>query len=215
MVQAYDVGHAINPTLVEGQIEGGAMMGLGPAAGAVDPHYLSIEGRGNEFGGDLMPGLPDFPETTSVIVENPSEPTARSAPRRSAMAKNAQGPVICSATHDAVGVWVPESRPCPECVPRALRAKAEGTMGACRGARRWSSTRTSAYGPWRTRPAFRDASAPERARPVPQLEPRPGDRVPPGRAPARIGGEQVRLCKATTSRQAGAVHWTSRLSRSW
>ena len=28
-VQVYDVGRAINPTLVEGQIEGGAMMGLG------------------------------------------------------------------------------------------------------------------------------------------------------------------------------------------
>ena len=29
MVQVYDVGRAINPTLVEGQIEGGAIMGLG------------------------------------------------------------------------------------------------------------------------------------------------------------------------------------------
>ena len=29
MSQVYDVGRAINPTLVEGQIEGGAMMGLG------------------------------------------------------------------------------------------------------------------------------------------------------------------------------------------
>ena len=29
LVQVYDVGRAINPTLVEGQIEGGAMMGLG------------------------------------------------------------------------------------------------------------------------------------------------------------------------------------------
>ena len=31
MVQVYDVGRAINPTLVEGQIEGGAIMGLGLA----------------------------------------------------------------------------------------------------------------------------------------------------------------------------------------
>ena len=29
LIQVYDVGRAINPTLVEGQIEGGAMMGLG------------------------------------------------------------------------------------------------------------------------------------------------------------------------------------------
>ena len=32
MVQVYDVGRAINPTLVEGQIEGGAIMGLGLGA---------------------------------------------------------------------------------------------------------------------------------------------------------------------------------------
>ena len=31
LVQAYDVGRAINPTLVEGQIEGGGIMGLGLA----------------------------------------------------------------------------------------------------------------------------------------------------------------------------------------
>jgi len=72
MVQAYDVGHAINPTLVEGQIEGGAMMGLG--LGLLEqsyPHYPSVEGRGGEFGAYLMPGLQNFPEITSVIVENP------------------------------------------------------------------------------------------------------------------------------------------------
>ena len=32
MTQVYDVGRAINPTLVEGQIEGGAIMGLGLGA---------------------------------------------------------------------------------------------------------------------------------------------------------------------------------------
>ena len=31
LVQVYDVGRAINPTLLEGQIEGGAIMGLGLA----------------------------------------------------------------------------------------------------------------------------------------------------------------------------------------
>ena len=45
MVQAYDVGHAINPTLVEGQIEGGAMMGLGLGLlEASYPHYPSHRG---------------------------------------------------------------------------------------------------------------------------------------------------------------------------
>ena len=128
MVQAYDVGHAINPTLVEGQIEGGAMMGLG--LGLLEqsyPHYPSIEGRGNEFGAYLMPGLPDLPEITSVIVENPSVDGPFGAKAIGEMANNAQGPAICSAIYDAVGVWVPEQPASPERVLRALQAKAAGT----------------------------------------------------------------------------------------
>ena len=130
MVQAYDVGHAINPTLVEGQIEGGAIMGLG--LGLLEqsyPHYPSTEGRGDEFGAYLMPGLPDFPEITSVIVENPSADGPFGAKAIGEMANNAQGPAICAAIHDAVGVWVPQQPATPERVLRALHAKAAGTAG--------------------------------------------------------------------------------------
>jgi CO/xanthine dehydrogenase Mo-binding subunit len=125
LVQAYDVGTAINPTLVEGQIEGGAMMGLG--LGLLEqsyPHYPSPEGRGNEFGAYLMPGLPDFPQITSVIVEIPSSDGPFGAKAIGEMANNAQGPAICSAIYDAVGVWVPQQPATPERVLRALQAKA-------------------------------------------------------------------------------------------
>jgi CO/xanthine dehydrogenase Mo-binding subunit len=128
MVQAYDVGHAINPTLVEGQIEGGAMMGLG--LGLLEqsyPHYPSTEGRGSEFGAYLMPGMQNLPEITSVIVENPSADGPFGAKAIGEMANNAQGPAICSAIHDAVGVWVPQQPATPERVLRALQAKAAGT----------------------------------------------------------------------------------------
>ena len=43
------------------------------------------------------------------------------------MANNAQGPAICSAIYDAVGVWVPQQPATPERVLRALQAKAAGT----------------------------------------------------------------------------------------
>ena len=45
-MQVYDVGRAINPTLLEGQIEGGAIMGLG--LGLLEesyPYYPSPEHR--------------------------------------------------------------------------------------------------------------------------------------------------------------------------
>ena len=41
------------------------------------------------------------------------------------MANNAQPAAICSAIHDAVGVWVTECPATPERVLRALEARAE------------------------------------------------------------------------------------------
>ena len=55
LVQCFDVGKAINPTLVEGQIEGGAMQGLG--LGVLEncyPYYPSVEHRGGAV--RLVPG---------------------------------------------------------------------------------------------------------------------------------------------------------------
>ena len=81
LVQVYDVGRAINPTLVEGQIEGGAMMGLG--LGLLEssyPYYPSLEHRGEKFGAYLAPSLEDLPELDNVIVENPSaQPPVRTS----------------------------------------------------------------------------------------------------------------------------------------
>src|SRR5439155_22283870 len=61
LVQVYDVGRAINPTLVEGQIEGGAMRGLG--LGLLEECYTrfpSPERRGGEFGAYLAPAMRDL-----------------------------------------------------------------------------------------------------------------------------------------------------------
>ena len=71
--QCFDVGRAINPTLVEGQIQGGALMGLG--LGVLEecyPYYPSVEHRGSEFGSYLAPGIKDLPTIDTIIMENPS-----------------------------------------------------------------------------------------------------------------------------------------------
>ena len=73
LVQCYDVGKAINPTLVEGQIEGGAVQGLG--LGVLEncyPYYPSADHRGGEFGAYLAPGMEDLPKIDTIIIENPS-----------------------------------------------------------------------------------------------------------------------------------------------
>ena len=124
LVQAYDVGRAINPTLVEGQIEGGAMMGLGlGAARGVVPVLPLERAPRRQFGTYLAPALADLPEIEAIIVENPSVDGPFGAKAIGEMANNAQAPAICAAIHDAVGVWVTEQPATPERVLRALEAK--------------------------------------------------------------------------------------------
>jgi CO/xanthine dehydrogenase Mo-binding subunit len=126
LVQVYDVGRAINPMFVEGQIEGGAMMGLG--LGLLEeayPYYPSAEHRGERFGAYFAPALEDLPQMDNVILENPSADGPFGAKAIGEMANNAQPPAIAAAIHDAVGVWVTQMPASPERVLRAIQAKAE------------------------------------------------------------------------------------------
>ncbi len=126
LVQVYDVGRAINPMLVEGQIEGGAVMGLG--LGVLEeayPDYPSAEHRGEQFGAYLVPAMEDLPELDNVILENPSVDGPFGAKAIGEMANNAQPAAIAAAIHDAVGVWVTEYPATPERVLKAIQRKAE------------------------------------------------------------------------------------------
>jgi CO/xanthine dehydrogenase Mo-binding subunit len=133
LVQVYDVGRAINPTLVEGQIEGGALMGLG--LGVLEqsyPYYPSAEHRGEQFGAYLVPAMEDLPELDNVILENPSVDGPFGAKAIGEMANNAQPAAIAAAIHDAVGVWITEYPATPERVLRAVQEKREPRRDAKR-----------------------------------------------------------------------------------
>jgi CO/xanthine dehydrogenase Mo-binding subunit len=125
--QCYDVGRAINPTQVEGQIEGGAMMGLG--LGVLEncyPYYPEVEHRGGSFGSYLAPAMEQMPQIDTILIENPSADGPYGAKGIGEMANNPQPPAIATAVYDAVGVWITELPVTPERVLRALEAKAEG-----------------------------------------------------------------------------------------
>ncbi|WP_089718194.1 molybdopterin-dependent oxidoreductase [Candidatus Entotheonella palauensis] len=66
IVAAHDVGKAINPTLIEGQIHGGIAQGLGMA---LMEEY--IPGRTENLHDYLIPTIGDMPEIDIVLIEDP------------------------------------------------------------------------------------------------------------------------------------------------
>jgi CO/xanthine dehydrogenase Mo-binding subunit len=126
LIQVYDVGRAINPSLVAGQIHGGAMMGLG--LGLLEssyPYYPEVDLRGGEFGAYLVPSIVDLPAFHDIVLERPSDEGPFGAKAIGEMASNAQPPAIAHAIFDALGVWIVELPATPERVLRALDARAQ------------------------------------------------------------------------------------------
>jgi CO/xanthine dehydrogenase Mo-binding subunit len=122
---AHDVGRAINPLLVEGQVEGSVYMGLGEALMEEQTfrHGLHKWPSMLEY---KSPTFLDMPEVETFIVEtvDPEGPYG---------AKEAgQGPLLpvppalASAVYDALGVWVDEVPVTPEKIVEALRRKEKG-----------------------------------------------------------------------------------------
>lgn len=70
MTAAHDVGKAINPACLKGQIYGGVMMGLGYG---IMEELESEEGyiKNTNFDEYLIPTVKDMPEIIPVIIENP------------------------------------------------------------------------------------------------------------------------------------------------
>ncbi|NIQ39470.1 MAG: molybdopterin-dependent oxidoreductase [Proteobacteria bacterium] len=125
LIASYDVGKAINPSLTEGQIEGGAAMGLGAAlAEQLHPAYPSLEFQPTNLGDYAIPTAVDVPDIEAVIHECPSTNGPFGAKGLGEMTANVPAPAIINAIHDAVGIWIDELPATPERVLRALEEKA-------------------------------------------------------------------------------------------
>jgi xanthine dehydrogenase molybdenum-binding subunit len=106
-VQAQDVGVAINPMAVEGQIEGGAVQGIGRA---LNEAVVIQDGQilNPSLTTYLMPLAPDIPAIENVLVEVPTEEGPFGA--RAVAEPPGFGPpaAIANAIEDAVGVRIKE-----------------------------------------------------------------------------------------------------------
>jgi aldehyde oxidoreductase len=112
---AHDVGRAINPTLIEGQIEGGAAQGLG--------HALMEEffpGKGENLHDYLIPSVGDMPPVESILIEDPAPIGPFGAKGIGEQAVIPTAPAILNAIHDAVGVRIHRIPATPDRVRAAI-----------------------------------------------------------------------------------------------
>jgi len=121
LVASYDVGRAVNPLLVEGQIQGGAAMSLGAALmEQLHPYYPKLDWQPATLSDYVIPTSVDIPEIETAITECPSTSGPFGAKGIGEMTANAPAPAIVNAIHDAIGVWIHELPVTPERVLRAL-----------------------------------------------------------------------------------------------
>jgi len=106
VISAHDVGKAINPELVKGQVEGAVVQAQGytifeklvSEKGVIKNPYLSTY---------LIPTVWDVPkEVKSVILEHPDPIGPWGARGMAEMPYLTLAPAICAAVHDATGIWI-------------------------------------------------------------------------------------------------------------
>lgn len=122
---AHDIGRALNPVLVEGQVEGSVHMALGEALMEEQAFRKELH-RGPSWLDYKVPSVYEMPEVVTFLVETDE-------PRAPFSAKEVgQGPLLCvipavvNAVADALGVRVDEVPVTPEKVLKALDEQRKG-----------------------------------------------------------------------------------------
>jgi len=120
VVSADDVGQAINPALVEGQVEGAVVQAQGYA---VLEDYKTKDGRvlTDQLSTYLIPTVLDIPEKVETVIVQVPDPNGPWGARGiGELPYLTVAPAIAAAIHDAIGVWVDEFPFTPERILRAL-----------------------------------------------------------------------------------------------
>lgn len=117
LVAAHDVGRAVNPALVEGQIEGGAAQGLGLAL--MEEFF---PGKGENLHDYLIPSAGDMPPVECILIEDASPVGPFGAKGVGEQALIPTAPAIMNAIHDATGVRITRAPATPDRVRAAILA---------------------------------------------------------------------------------------------
>ncbi|MDX1613359.1 MAG: molybdopterin cofactor-binding domain-containing protein [Candidatus Promineifilaceae bacterium] len=105
VVAVNDVGMAVNPVGLRGQVEGGVMMGLG---NALTEEYIVEAGRPftDVLARYKMPSIKHAPEIQAIIVEDPTTDGPYGAKGVGEISSIPTTPAICNAIYNACGVRV-------------------------------------------------------------------------------------------------------------
>jgi CO/xanthine dehydrogenase Mo-binding subunit len=120
VISVNDVGRAVNPLLVQGQIEGGVVQATGYA---ILENFIQRDGfvLTPLLSTYLIPTVQDVPDTVkSVILENADPIGPYGARGMAEMPFLPLAPAVIDAVHQATGVWFFEFPLTPERVLRGL-----------------------------------------------------------------------------------------------
>ncbi|MGE5374271.1 MAG: xanthine dehydrogenase family protein molybdopterin-binding subunit [Bacteroidota bacterium] len=120
LVCADDVGKAINPALLEGQVEGAVVQAQGYS---ILEDYKTRDGRvlTDQLSTYLIPTIWDIPEKVETVLLEINDPNGPWGARgMGELPFLTVAPAIGAAIHDATGVWINEFPFTPERVLRAL-----------------------------------------------------------------------------------------------
>ena len=118
IVAAHDVGKALNPIQVEGQIQGGALQGLGLA---LMEEYLP--GKTENFHDYLIPTIGDAPAMDCILVEDPEPLGPSGAKGVGEPGLIPTAPAILGAIDHATGVRMRQVPVLPHRLKAALDAR--------------------------------------------------------------------------------------------
>ncbi len=122
IVAAHDVGRAINPTLAEGQIEGGIAQGLGLA---LMEEY--VPGKTEDLHNYLIPTTGDMPKITPILVECPDPEGPMGAKGLGEHVLIPTAPAILNAIRHATGVMPTRVPVLPHRLRALIKAKGDAT----------------------------------------------------------------------------------------
>jgi CO/xanthine dehydrogenase Mo-binding subunit len=120
VVSADDVGQAINPALVQGQVEGAVVQAQGYA---IQEEYKTKNGYvlTDQLSTYLIPTVLDIPEKVETVLVEVQDPNGPWGARGvGELPYLPVAPAIAAAIHNATGVWIDEFPFTPERVLRAL-----------------------------------------------------------------------------------------------